>query len=126
MTAANHRRQHVLASLFADDLAKLLEIRNENISGLGHLDREGCIDHVAAGETKMQPATGRGADVFGDVCGEGDYIMVERFLQFLAAIDGERGLATHLLEILLRDDPLIDQRFGREQLDAKPNLELSL
>jgi len=39
----------------------------------------------------MEPAAGGRADVFGDVRGESDDVVIERFLEFFAALDVEGG-----------------------------------
>ena len=58
---------------------------------LDHLHGEGGVDDVAAGEAEMQPAAGRVVDVLGDIGREGDDVVVERALEFLAAVETEGG-----------------------------------
>ena len=103
VAAADHRRELVFARLAGDDFAQGLDIGNENVRRLRHLHGEGGVDDIAAGQAEMQPAAGGRADVFGDVGGEGDDVVIEGLLQFLAAFDAEGGLGLHLGEIRRRE-----------------------
>ena len=77
VAAADHRRELVLARLFGDDLAQRLDVRDQHVGGLRHLHGEGGVANVAAGQAEMEPAAGGRADVFGDVGGEGDDVVIE-------------------------------------------------
>ena len=66
------------------------------------------------------------ADVFADVRGERDDVVIERALEFAAARDAECRLGLHLLEVHLGHEPLAAKRLGGEQLDLQPDLEFAL
>ena len=74
----------------------------------------------------MKPAARFAVNVFGDVGGESDDVVVQRALEFLAAVEAEGGLRLHLLEVGFRDDALLDKRFGGKQFDLQPDLQLAL
>ena len=126
VAAADHRSVHVLARLGSDDLPETLDVGDENLERLVHLHRECRVDDVAAGQAKVQPAAGRFADVFRDVGGEGDDVVVQRLFEFAAAFDGEGGVVLHLLEVFFGDESLVAKCLGREQFDVQPDFEFSL
>src|SRR5437588_2442352 len=58
VAAANHRDELKLASLGGDSFAKRAHIFDEDVGGLNHLDGEGGVDDITAGESKVEPAAG--------------------------------------------------------------------
>jgi hypothetical protein len=126
VAAANHGRELMFARLRSNHLPKFLNIADQNVRRLHHLDRERGIDDVAAGEAEVKPATRLAVDVFCDVGGERDNVVVQRALEFLAAVEAEGGFRLHLLKVGFRNDALLDKRFGGKQLDLQPNLQLAL
>src|SRR4051812_20272348 len=112
VTAADHRHELRFARATLDHLAQIFNVRNQDVSGLDHLYREGGIQHVAAGQAKVQPTARWRADVFGDVRRKRDDVVVERLLEFFAALDVEGGFGLHLREVLFRYDAFSDEGFG--------------
>ena len=84
VAAPNHRGELKFPRLGGNDLPERLDIRNQNVGRLRHLDGKGGIDDITAGQAKVQPAAGGRANIFGDIRGEGNDVMVERAFQFLA------------------------------------------
>src|SRR5712672_2947012 len=74
----------------------------------------------------MKPSTGRSADIFGDIGSEGDDIVIEGALKFLAAFEVKTGARFHLAQVPLGDQALLGERFAGQQLDAQPNFQFSL
>ena len=126
VTATDHRDELRFARATFNRFAQVLNVRNQDVRGLNHLHSERSVEYVAAGQAEMQPATRRRADVFRDVGGKSDDVVIERALQFFAPLDVERGLGPHLREVLLRHDTGGDEGFGREQFNLQPDLELAL
>src|SRR5207249_3515063 len=100
VAAANHGCELIFPGLGGDGFAEGADVFEEQASRLHHLDGEGGIHNVAAGQAKVEPAAGGRADVFGDVGREGDDVVVEDAFQFLAAFQAEGGAGLHLVEIL--------------------------
>src|SRR5947207_11256559 len=124
VATADHGRQSMAAGFGGDGLAEFFEISQQKISRADHLNRKSGIDYVAAGQSKVQPATRRLANVFSDVGGKSDDIMIEHPLELLTPLDAECRPAFHLGQIFFRDEPFPGKRFGRQQLDLQPELEL--
>jgi hypothetical protein len=126
VASANHWGELIFPCLATNHLPKLLDIGEQNISRLHHLDGECGIDDIAAGETEMKPTAGRRANIFSDIGSERDDIMVESSLEFLASFDAESSTGFHTSKITFRHDACRAKGFAREKLDLKPNLEFSL
>jgi hypothetical protein len=90
------------------------------------LHGKGGIDHVAAGEPEMEPTAGWIADVLGHVGGEGNDVVIQRPLQFLASFEIESGPGFHPGQILFRNYPLSAEGFAGEKFNSQPNFEFSL
>ena len=91
VAAANHRSELVLLRSGGNGLAQDLYVLDEHASRLHHLHGKGGINHIAAGQAVVQPPAGGRADVFGDVRGEGDDVVIERALELFAPLQAERG-----------------------------------
>ena len=126
MRAADHRRVAMLIRPCADRPHELLEILQNHVAGVAHLQGEGGIDDIRRGEAEMEPAAGWRADVFSDVCGKGDDVVVEGFLQLLATFQAEGGFGLHLFEIPFRHQPLTAEGFGGKQFDLQPDFQFAL
>src|ERR1043166_1041096 len=74
----------------------------------------------------MKPAAGGIIDVFGDVGGERDDVVVEGFLQLFRALDAESGARRHNFKIFFRDRAFLDESLAGEELDLQPDFELAL
>jgi hypothetical protein len=126
MAAADHGGEAVLARLGRDDFSQGLDVGNEDVGRLRHLDGKGGVPDVAAGEAEVQPAAGGRADVFGDVGGERDDVVVECAFEFLATIHGKRRPGFHPRKILFWHQSLSGEGFGGEQFDLEPDFQLAL
>ena len=126
VTPADHRRELVLPGFRSNDFAQRQHVRDQKISGPSHLDREGGVDDIAAGQAKMKPAAGRRSDVLRNIGRKRDDIMIESALQLLAAFDGKSRFAFHLGQILFWHQTVRGQGFGGLQFNLEPDFELAL
>ena len=133
MAAPDARGSLIFPSPSGDDGQQGFHIPDEQVDTLHHLDREGGIHDVGAGQAEVQPAAGRVVDALGHRRGEGDDIVVEYLFQFALTGDQSRGVAfpslTTLLdlqEVLLRHHALGHQRFTGKLLDVEPQAQLVL
>ena len=132
VAAADARREFVfLGAPVAMDGQQLLHVGDEDVRALHHLDGEGGVNDVAAGQAEMEPAAGVVVDFFGDGGGEADDVVIERLFQFLLARDeaGQIGepfvrAAFDFGEIGARHDAFLDQCLAGEQFDLQPEPEL--
>ena len=127
MASANFGCVFVSAGFSGDGFARAREICQQEIGGLDHLHCKRGIDDVAAGESKMEPATRRIVDVLSHIRGERDNIMVQRLLEFLqgsSRLKAARDLIWS--KSLFGTTCFLDKRLGREQFDLEPNLQLPL
>jgi hypothetical protein len=46
----------IFTGLGGDDLAQGFDVGDEDVGGLHHLDGEGSVNNIAAGEAEMKPA----------------------------------------------------------------------
>ena len=79
----------------------------------------------------MEPAAGGVFDFFGDGSGEGDDIMIERFLQFFLAGNEAGQVGEPFVragfdfgEVGPGHDALLDERLAGEEFDLEPDAEL--
>ena len=98
-----------------------------------HLDGEGRVDDVGAGQTEVQPSAGRVVDALGHGGGEGDDIVVEHLFQLALPGRQSGGVALpgltaflDLQKVFLRHHALGHQRFTGEFLDVEPQAQLVL
>src|SRR5436190_1107475 len=99
---------------------------NVDVGGLDHLYREGCINDITAGETKVKPAAGGRTDVFRHIGREGDDIVVERAFELFTAVQTQGGARLDLLEIFFGDQAIDGKGFTGEQLNLEPDFEFAL
>ena len=130
VAAANARRELVLLRAFRDGDTGGLDIRDQQIRALHHLNGVTGVAHVAAGEAEMKPAAGLVIDFFRHRRGEADDIMVQRLFQF--PLPGHQAgkirqprLATRLdlLKIGGRDHPLFHQGFAGQKFNLQPDAQ---
>ena len=114
MASPDHRRELVFARPSCDHFAQCFDVGNEKVGRLDHLHRKAGIHDVTARQTKVQPAAGGRADVFSDICSEGENVMVECFFEFFAALHIEGRTRLHDLEIFSRHHAFLHERFTRE------------
>ena len=110
----------------SDHGSQLNDVCNENIRALHHLDGEGGIHNITAGQSKVEPAARPIIDVLRHAGREGDHIMIECFLQLLASLQIERSARAHELEVFARNNFLLHERLGRKEFDLQPNLKFAL
>src|SRR5438046_1809983 len=126
MTAANHRREPMFPGFGSNDWKQSFHVFKKDVGRLHHLNRKRGIDHIAAGQPEMEPAAGGRADVFGDVGGKGDDIVVKSAFKLLATVETEFGPSFYLRQIFFRDYALRAKRFTGEQFNLQPDLEFAL
>src|SRR6266446_1883351 len=126
MAAANHGRELIFFCLESDDLAQPLDIGEQNVRRLHHLDAKGGVNDVAASEAEMEPAAGRRANVLRDIGHEGDDVMVEGAFEFLTTLYTERRPGLHPSQVIFWHDARGAKGFAGEQFDLQPDLELAL
>ncbi len=125
--AADHRRLLVLFSASLDRGRQRIDIFENQIAGIAHLQRERRVEHVRRGHAEVQPARGF-ADALGDRGRERDHVVLRDLFDFVNARDevvelGFRLFAEHL-RVGGRDNAVGDQRIGRRQLHVQPGLVL--
>ena len=86
--AADHRRAAMLERAIADRLGQRVEILQDDVARLAHLQRLRGVDDVRRGQAEVQPARRR-PDVLGDRGREGDDVVLGGLLDFLDAGDVE-------------------------------------
>src|SRR5208282_1607666 len=130
VAAANAGRELVFARLFGNGSAQALHVRNEEVRRLHHLNSERGVNDIAAGQAKVEPATGLILDFFSDGFGEGNHVVVQGFFQLLLAGNQTGQISKPLFrtalyfgEIGARHDALPDERFAGEQFDLEPEAE---
>src|SRR5437764_8304026 len=126
MAAANHGCELIFFRFESDGLAQLFDIGEQNVRRLHHLDGEGRINDVAAGQAEMKPATGGRANVLRDIGRESDDVMVESAFQFLATLDTESRPGLHPSEVILRHNARRAKGLTGEKFDLQPDLQLAL
>src|SRR2546421_11395981 len=77
VAAADAGRHLMFLRAPGDRFPQRLHVRDEDIGALDHLDGEGGVHDVAAGEAEMEPAAGAVVDLLGDGGGKTDDVMVE-------------------------------------------------
>ncbi len=113
-----------------DDLPQFFGVGDQDVRAPDHLHRERSIDHVTAGEAKVEPPARRVVDLLGDGGGEADNVVVEGFLQFFLAFDEFGWMAVEIfrtrfdpLEVGPGNDAFGNQRFAGEEFDLQPDFE---
>ena len=90
MAAPYHGSKGVFFGLSGNDLTKLNHVLMEDVHRFHHLHGKCRVDEITAGQTVMEPSGSLIIDIFGHIGGKGNHIMIQRSLQFLAAINGKK------------------------------------
>ena len=126
MAAPDHGGKGVFFGLSGNDLAKLNHVLMEDVHRFHHLHGKCRVDEITAGQTVVEPSGYLVIDILGYIGGKGDHIMVQRSLQFLAAIDGKSCPFLHFPKIAQRHQALLHQCLGGQQFNLEPYFQLSL
>ena len=100
--AADHRRPAMLERALADGDGQRVQIGEDDVAGLAHLQRLRGVDDVRRGHPEVQPARRR-PDLLGDRGGEGDDVVLRgpfdvldaRDVEIAALADVARRVARH-------------------------------
>ena len=95
-------------------LGQRVEIRQDEVAGLAHLDGLRGIHDVGRGQAKVQPSRG-GPDPLGNGGRKRDHIVLRRLLDFLDARDVEACLGLEVLHRFGRNDAGIGHRVQQRQ-----------
>ena len=122
---ADHRRAPMLEGALADRLGQPVEILQDDVARLAHLQRLRGVDDVRRGQAEMQPA-GRRTDLLGDRGGEGDDVVLGGLFDFFDAGDVEGAALADVARGLGRNDAGGRHRFGGRRFDEQPGLVAAL
>ena len=125
VAAADHRGELVLFGADGDRLAEFVQILEQDVGRLDHLDREGRIEQIGGGESAMDPA-GRFPDMRGDLLEKGDHVVVRALLDLPDILDIELAVLADRLGILLGNDPEFCHALAGKGLDLKPDFQFTL
>ena len=117
--APDHRRPPVFVSAPLDRRGELVDVLQDQIARLSHLQTERRIEDVGRGQAEVQPAGGR-ADLLGDRRRKRNHVVLGGLLDLLDAGDVERRLLPQFARIRRGHDAGFHQRVGRGQLDLEP------
>ena len=106
-------------------LAQRDEVALQEQAGLLDLQRQGGVEHVAAGHAVVHVLAGV-ADVLGDVGEEGDDVVVGRLLDLVDAGDVERGLLLDLADGVVGDPAELVPGLHGGDLHVEPGLHPGL
>ena len=120
MATADHRSELVFLSLGGDRHEEFLEILEQDVGRLDHLDRKSCVEQVGRGKSAVDPA-GRLTDMDGDLLQEGDHIMIRPLLDFAHLLDPESSLLADRLGIFLGNDSELGHPLTGQSLDLEPD-----
>ena len=111
-SSARRRTIGSSASMSAQDL----------VGRLDHLQRQRRVDDVGRGQAEVQPARAR-PDVFRDVGGEGDQVVLGGLLDLVDAGDVEVALGADVPRRLARHEAGLGHHLGGDGLDFEPGFE---
>ena len=121
----DHRRVPMLERPVADGLGQRVEIAQNEIARLAHLDRLRGVDDVGGGHAEVQPPR-RGPHVLGDRRRERNHVMLRRLLDLFDARDVEGAALADVARGLGRHDAGGGHRVGRGGLHEQPGLVSTL
>ena len=119
--AADHRRVLVLLGARTHGLGEPLEVGEDHVAGVAHLQRLRRVDDVRRGEPEVEPA-GRGPHLLGDGGREGDDVVLGGRLDLFDARDVEPAARADVRGGLGRDEARSGHRLGGRRLDREPRL----
>ena len=125
MRAADHRRAPMLERPVANRLGQRVEILQDHVARLAHLQRLRGVDDVRRGHAEVQPARRR-ADLLGDGRREGDDVVLRDLLDLFDASDVEGAALADVARGFGRDDAGGRHRFGGGRLHEQPGLVAAL
>ena len=108
-----------------DRLHQAVEIAEEQVARLPHLQRLRGVDDVRGSQTEVKPPRGR-ADVLGHSSREGDDVVLSNFFDLLDARDIEGAALADVARRFGRNDSGPRHGLGRGHFDLQPGLVLSL
>ena len=123
--ASDHRRASMLQRPGVNGLHQPIEIGEEQVARLAHLDRLRGVDDVGGGQAEVQPAR-RGADMLGHGGRERDDVVLGDFFDLLDARDVEGAAFADVARRIGRDDSRPRHGLGCGHFDLQPGLVLPL
>jgi hypothetical protein len=109
----------------ADGVEERLDVLDEKVRRLAHLNALRSIDDVRGRQPEVQPA-GSGPDVLGNRGREGDDVVLGDFFDGGDAGDIELRSFPDVAGGIVRNDPGVGHHLGSRNFDLQPGLESSL
>ena len=119
--AANHGRVPVLVGPRTDGLGQRIDVPDDQIGRLDHLQRQRGVDDVGGRQAEMQIPRRR-PHMLGHRRRERNHVVMRRLLDFLDARDVEPRARPELACGVVRDDAGVGHRVGGRELDLEPRL----
>ena len=107
------------------DIHQAIEIGQQQVACLAHLQREGRVDHVGGGHAEVQPARRR-PDVLGDGGREGDDVVLGGAFDLVDPCRVDRSPLDDVAGRVGRHETVRRHRAGRGRFDAQPGVVLTL
>ena len=125
MRAADHRRVPVLQRAVVNRVRQFIEILQDHIARLAHLQRLRRVDDVRRRHPEVEPA-GRRPHMLGHRRRERDHVVLSCLFDFVDAGDVKPAALADVARGVFRHDAGRSHRFGRGDLDAQPGLIATL
>ena len=123
--AADHRRAAMLLRARPHRLHQAVQVLQDQIARLAHLQRLRGVDDVRRRHAEVQPA-GRRAHVLGHGGGKGDHVVLRDALDLFDARHGEGALVPDVACGLGRGDAGVGHRLDGCDFDLQPRFVLAL
>lgn len=120
VAATDHRGEFVLFGPGGYRHEKFLQILEQDVGRLDHLDGQSGIEQIGGGESPVNPA-GWLTDMGGDLLEEGYHVMIRTLFDLTHLLNAEGSLLTDRFGILLGEDPELGHPFTGQRLDFEPD-----
>ncbi len=111
----------MLDRAIANGFSERVQVSQDQVAGLPHLERLSRIDDVGGRHPEMHPARG-GSDLLGDGGREGDHVVLGDLFDLLDAADVEGAALADVACGLRRNDAGGSHGFGGRGLHQQPGL----
>ena len=119
--ATNHRCAAMFGRSPANRLQQRVDVVENDVAGLSHLQGECGIEHVGRGQTEMQPP-GRRTDALGHSGRKRDHVVLRRALDLVDAGGIHAGLLPQRPGVGFGDDARRREGVGGREFDVQPRL----
>ena len=125
VSTSNLWRVFELKRALLEGIEQRIDFLEQNVAGVPQQKGVCCIDHIGRGQTIMNKSRGF-ADIFRQVCGKRDYIVVGRFLDLVYSLDRKTCTRLDVLERFRRNRSHLRVNFTDGELNFQPLLEFAL